>query len=73
MAHVDSYDQYHKIKIPVTIEYEKITEVTETPKPILGTTEYIVIGIVALFLAIAVYVIYRMMKQHERRLEEIQV
>ena len=73
VVYVDSYDQYHKIKIPVTIEYEKITEVTETPKPILGTTEYIVIGIVALFLAIAVYIIYRMMKQHERRLEEIRV
>ncbi len=73
IVYIDSYDQYHKTRIPITIEYEKIIEVTETPKPIFGTTEYIVIGIVALFLAIAVYIIYRMMKQHERRLEKIRV
>ena len=73
IVYADSYDQTHKIRIPITVEYEEITEVTETPKPILGTTEYIVIGIVALFLAVAVYIMYRMMKQHEKRLKEIQV
>lgn len=73
VVYTDSYDQLHKIKVPLSIEYEEIVEITETPKPVLGTTEYIVIVIVAIFLAIAVYTIYRMMKQHEKRLEEIKI
>ncbi len=73
ITYIDSYDQLHRIRIPLTIEYEEITGITETPKPILGATEYVVIAIVALFLAVTGYFIYRTLKQHEKRLEEVAV
>ncbi len=73
ITYADAYDQYHRIKLPIEITYEQVREEEIVEKPLLSTTECIVLGLIALFLATVAIVIYRALKQHERRLEEIQV
>ena len=67
LSYYDIYEKYHEKSITIDIRYVEITTTT-TPPPEIVPSKNIIIFAVALFLVMALLLIYRLVKQHEARL-----